>query len=390
MLKASLYKVDQPMAIPFGHAALKRVHADSIVLILEGGGLRGMGECAPRTYVTGESSDEVLEVAAGIDSARIAARILGTAPREVVRCMFHEGTAAYLGLPAGNNLACLFELAVLDLLARQAKRSVAGLVAEALSWPHPVAERCEIPFTHVLDFSADCAHPGPELTNAHAIKVKVNAELGRTVSLVRAVRAAAGRKPLLIVDANMSWDVATALRHADALSGFDVGLYEEPLARGNLTGAALLRRQAAMPVMLDESLCSLNDAHEAVASGACDAFNIRVAKCGGLLGAIHMVRFAREHRIRYQIGVQVAQVGPLIQAERQLALLCPGFLTMESGQHDRFFDEMVITPVPVIERLRHRIVIGPSTGLGVDPSPFLERFAWQGACHANAQFIQEF
>ena len=376
MLEARLYKVDQQMAKPFGHAALKRECADSIVLVLQYGKLWGMGECAPRAYVTGESSEGVLEAATRVDMTQIGVRIFGTSPSEVVRLMFEEGASCFLGLQQeGNNLACLFELAVLDLLARREGCSVARLIASALNWSEPVTESGEIPFSHVLDFSTDGCRPGTELVGARVIKIKADADVGRTVSSAQAVREVAGKEPLLIIDANMSWDMATAFRHAEALVGLGVGLYEEPLTGGDLVGASILRRTGGMSVMLDESLCSLSDAQRAVVAGACDAFNIRVAKCGGLLNSVRLIRFAREHGIRYQIGVQVAEVGPLIQAERQLALLCPGFLTMEAGQHDRFFSEMVVAPIPLINRPGHLIVISPVTGLGVQPTPLLDYFS---------------
>lgn len=118
--------------------------------------------------------------------------------------------------------------------------------------------------------------------------------------------------------------------------------------------------------MLDESVCTPEDARTAVESGACDAFNIRVAKNGGPVAASKMIDLARSNGLAFQIGVQVAEVGPLINASRALAFRHRDALTVEAGQSDRFFPDMVVSPRPVVCRATNTIAPARGHGFGLD------------------------
>ncbi|MBU2713766.1 enolase C-terminal domain-like protein [Zooshikella harenae] len=378
MFEAALYKVDQPMAISFSHAAFRRKNADSVVLLLQTSGITGIGECAPRKYVTGETSDAVLHAAAQVDLSFIYNRIFAASAKQVVKTMFENGTANYLGLPQSNSLECLFELAILDFLAQSEQCSVARLVADALNLTTLLIEETEYTFTHVLNFETDAKQLSAELSEVKVIKIKADRELKKTLSIIEAVRYQSGPVPLIIIDANMSWSIETTIQHIKALSQYNINFFEEPINKRNFIELAKLQKDFGISIMLDESLCYFSDAEEAVKLCACDAFNIRISKCGGLLKSIKFIQFARKHKLQYQIGVQVAEVGPLIAAERQLALLFKDFFTIESGQHDRFFPDMVITPVPEIDRNNHTVLIKPVTGLGVSKTSLLSQYTFAG------------
>lgn len=127
--------------------------------------------------------------------------------------------------------------------------------------------------------------------------------------------------------------------------------------------------------MLDESLCTPEDARTAVEARACDAFNIRVAKNGGPLRAARLIGHARRHGIAFQIGVQVAEVGPLINAGRALAFCHRDALTVEAGQSDRFFPEMIVSPRPVVDRRANTLAPAPGPGFGMTLNDAAEPWA---------------
>jgi L-alanine-DL-glutamate epimerase-like enolase superfamily enzyme len=103
----------------------------------------------------------------------------------------------------------------------------------------------------------------------------------------------------------------------------------------------------------------------AVTQDACDAFNIRISKCGGLVSSVRLIDFALRHGIAYQIGVQVAEVGPLINASRTMAFFYGRHFTAESGQSDRFFDTFVVSPAPAVDRKLNRISRPTGVGFGL-------------------------
>lgn len=140
----------------------------------------------------------------------------------------------------------------------------------------------------------------------HAIKLKVGRELPDDVAAVRAVAAAVGRETPLRLDANMAWrSVPTAGRAMRALADEStVAWFEQPLARENLGGMRLLREQTGLPVMADESVQSLRDAHAAAVAEAADVFNVYVSEAGGIQAAAAIFALATALDIPCIIGSQ--------------------------------------------------------------------------------------
>ena len=119
----------------------------------------------------------------------------------------------------------------------------------------------------------------------------------------------------LRIDANGAWPAAEALARLDALAPYRISCVEQPVAHGELAALAELRRQARVPVMLDESLTSLADAQAAIAAGACDLFNIRLSKCGGFLASLRLAAAAHGARLGYQLGCHPGESG-ILSADR--------------------------------------------------------------------------
>lgn len=369
MLDAKLFHVRQPMKFPFGHAAASRRCSDSIVLELTYDIFTGLGECAPRPYVTSETSTDVLQSCKQVDVSLLVRLLETLDARALIDELYGRGIAAIAGLPSGNNVICLFEMAILDIVAHREGLPLRDILAMAChihkNGSVVGANPAYILVTQVLDLDADIEQFLDQRGPFHFIKLKASNDLRENVRRAEFLRIRLGDDVPLIVDANMAWDVREAADNIKALHEMSVSLYEEPIAKGRYAELCKLRETLGVRIMLDESLCSYKDALIALRYDACDAFNIRVSKCGGLLNSIRLVELARERGIAYQIGVQVAEVGPLIAAERHLAFLCNDHLTVEAGQSDRFFDRLIVAPAPPVDRLTNTISLPSGTGLGV-------------------------
>jgi L-Ala-D/L-Glu epimerase len=363
--RARLYHVQLPMRTSFDHPAARRRTSESLVLRLTADGTHGVGECAPRPYVTGETTASVCAALGGVDVGAVTALLTRRDPAETLAALHRDGFARVFGVRGGNNLRCLLETAVLDWLGHRL-----GLNGRRLLPAGPgtgegaagAAGPAVLPVSQVLDLSLDAeeflATRGP----FHFVKIKAYEEIARDLRTVRTIRAKLGDGVPVMVDANMCWTPENALGHARRLADAGADWVEEPLAPRDWATLGALVRDGALRVMLDESVCTAEDARTAVASGACDAFNIRVSKNGGPLPAAALVALARRHGIRFQFGVQVAEVGPLINAGRALAFGHPDALTVEAGQSDRFFPEMIVEPPPAVDRLTN--TLRPFTGPG--------------------------
>ncbi len=124
-------------------------------------------------------------------------------------------------------------------------------------------------------------------------KLKLGAESAKTVDMrrssrtrelrdveqVRAVRSALGPEVRIRVDANEAWDLETAKATLAALEPFGIELAEQPVA--GLEAMAALAASTSIPLAGDESVATVDEAEEAVATGACNYTGIKLSKVGG-------------------------------------------------------------------------------------------------------------
>ena len=357
-----LYHVTLPMRYAFDHLANARRRSDSIVLELTHEGISGLGECAPRSYVTGETADGVLAEAFALDLSGLARAMAEPDSRETLARLRTSGIERVTGITGGPNLKCLFELALIDYFCRRDAISIAEALTddgEAGKLPR------SLPFSQVKDLKSDAASFLSSEAPFHFVKVKASNRCEIDATTISTIRTTLGPDVPIAIDVNMAWSRDEAAIRIPELIDCGVDWFEEPLAKGDFAGCAALAARTGAKIMLDESLASLADARAALHEGACAAFNIRISKVGGLLPAMHLVDFARRYDVAFQIGVQVAEVGPLVSAGRHLGFQVPDALTLEAGQSDRFFETPVVTPFPVPDRSTNHVERPAGRGLGV-------------------------
>jgi len=96
----------------------------------------------------------------------------------------------------------------------------------------------------------------------------------------------------LWADANGGYDEATALAVAPKLASLGVPVLEQPLPANRLTGYQTLKRQGALPIIMDEGLVSCVELEEFIKLGLLDGVAIKVARCGGLTEARRQIETA--------------------------------------------------------------------------------------------------
>jgi L-alanine-DL-glutamate epimerase-like enolase superfamily enzyme len=94
---------------------------------------------------------------------------------------------------------------------------------------------------------------------------------------------------------------------------------EQPVARDDLDGLRRVTATIRERVIADESVGTPEEATRLASMGACDVFNIRVSKCGGLLRSARIARVARAAGLDCIVGAQVGESGILSAAGRHLA-----------------------------------------------------------------------
>jgi L-alanine-DL-glutamate epimerase-like enolase superfamily enzyme len=254
-------------------------------------GHTGYGEATVVPVWSGETSASAEAIVRDI----FAPLLVGADPLEFGRLMETvEGSVI-----ANPFTKAAVEMALLDVAAKLLKVPVHVLLGGSRRAP-------EIP----LKFSIGAFSPKEAARVARhavalglrAVKVKVGLDVGGDIARVEAVRSEVGEDFRVAVDANGGWTEADARRAIPSLERLHVNALEQPLRRGDFLGCARLRQQTGIPLMLDESIFTPQDALVAIREHACDLISIYPGKNGGMLRSLQIAQMAANAGLQCIIG----------------------------------------------------------------------------------------
>jgi L-alanine-DL-glutamate epimerase-like enolase superfamily enzyme len=199
-----------------------------------------------------------------------------------------------------------------------------------------------------------------------AVKVKVGLDVTEDIARVEAVRSTVGDKIRVAVDGNGGWTESDARRAIPHLERLNINAIEQPLRRGDFRECARLRQRTSIPIMLDESIFTRQDALEAIREDACDLISIYPGKNGGILRSLEIAQMAAAAGIECVIGSNL-EMDLGSAAMLHLAVAMPGLA--QSVDHDiigPLYYEKHFTSTPI--RFRNGCAVLPDgPGLGVEP-----------------------
>jgi L-alanine-DL-glutamate epimerase-like enolase superfamily enzyme len=100
-------------------------------------------------------------------------------------------------------------------------------------------------------------------------------------------------------DANGGYDEKTALEVLPKLADIGVKLIEQPLPSNRLNGYRRLKKQGALPIIMDEGVVSAQDLEEFFELGCCDGVAMKPARCGGITGARNQIDLLEKHKLMF-------------------------------------------------------------------------------------------
>lgn len=168
------------------------------------------------------------------------------------------------------------------------------------------AKRCQVDVTEQV-FIHDWNTAEAELDTilAHGtrrLKIKIGVNPTADLGAVRHVRAFVGPNIELRVDANhaYSFDDSKLLYHH--LADLGILAFEEPLHLRDWPRLRALREHLGIPIILDESILSLDDLRAAIAGQALDVLNVKLTRVGGITLAHEYIALCQQHGIGVVIG----------------------------------------------------------------------------------------
>ncbi len=364
------FSFDIPMQRHFEHASHTHTSSKGVLVKVTSGDCEGWGEAAPRAYVTGESVDSVFNDLQQLDVKKLRA---GFDIANYQNCLDQlidlEG---YFHKQPGPSSLCALELALLDLVLKHHQLHLEQFLADLHGRKSDV-----LPVGRYV-YAIGLADADEELERLHktsqkapaVIKIKANNNfdaLEKTLIKVRSLFA----DTTLCLDANEGWTPQQLLSVGGMLKKNGVAWVEEPLPARSWQALKTFRKEVGIPVLLDESFSSREDAIRGDEQEAYDALNIRLSKCGGVIRSLNAINLANALNKGFYFGVHVGEVGPLWVAQRKIALCFPGAWGMEVGKQDIWFEAPTTLPEYSVDRSLHQFTQTPGFGLGVVPSPFL-------------------
>lgn len=367
------YHVRIPLRRPIRHASHTRTETDNLVVgcRLEDGS-QGYGEGVPREYVTGETIDGTISLLKRSDLPGYLARQDCRRFEDVVDLAAHLTLVSVPDDPRackGNAARCAVELALLDAFSRHFQQPLSRLTQ--LLAPELAQSKGRVRYSGAITSST-----GRKATLAgwkmwafgfQQCKVKVGIAGHDDVDRLRRIRKGLGRKMDIRIDANEAWSPSKVVQRIQELEPFGITSAEQPVAHEQAQVLAAVRKQVRTPIMLDESLCGMIDAEDAVRNQTCDLFNIRLSKCGGFIPSLRLVQFARQHGLGYQLGCQVGETALLSAAGRHFACTVPDIRYLE-GSYDHHLVREALGTTDITFGLGGRApaLTGPGLGVEVD------------------------
>jgi L-alanine-DL-glutamate epimerase-like enolase superfamily enzyme len=294
-ISLSIAPLELPLVHPFTIARGTEYSAQTAVFRLTSDGITGIGESVPIARY-GESVESVTRF---FDTHRLGSSdpfhfeaLLSADIPPAARCGLDIALHDWLGKTCGQPL---YRLLGLDP-ARTPLTSFTIGIGDPETTMQKVAEIGDHPVMKVKLGSGDAAQ---EIATVEMIRSKYTGTIR--------------------IDANEGWSAEQAVAVLDEMKRFDIEFCEQPIKAGSPEQLRYVRERSPIPIVTDED--SLNASDLPKLYGCVDGVNVKLAKSGGIRGALLMIHTARAMGFKIMLGCMVesqisataaAQISPLV------------------------------------------------------------------------------
>lgn len=288
--KLEVFPVNYPVTSHFKFFTKPERPAVFVKITCESGAV-GWGQSVPThtwSYETPESVLSTLE-------KYLAPALIGRDPFDIAGAHAAMNRAIAPSFSTGMPIAKAgVDLALHDLLGRLRGKSMPEL------WGRKPLDRITLSWT-VNPTSLAEIEPLMEEGRKRGYRnfnVKIAPDPKFDLELCRTVRKLAPQC-FLWADANGGYDAKTALEVAPKLADIGVNILEQPVAANRLTGFRALKKQGALPIVMDEGVVSSTELLEFIELGLLDGVAMKPARTGGLWDARRQVEILQEHNLLF-------------------------------------------------------------------------------------------
>jgi L-Ala-D/L-Glu epimerase len=350
----TFFPLSIPLKAPFvtSLGALEAVES-VVVRITTNEGLTGWGECNPFWSINGETQETCLAV-----GKHIARVLIGHDATDI------EGLHARMDrlIFANNSIKSAFDIACHDIAAQAAGLPLFRYLGGTEN------RRLITDYTVSLGTKEKMAADAQTIISNgfQVIKVKLGGAPQEDIERVLAIRAAIGDPVPLRIDANQGWSPEQAILVLNALGDMNIQHCEEPIPRWRFMQLRRVKEASPIPIMADESCCDHRDAERLIELGACQRFNIKLGKSGGLFKAKKIIALA-------EAAGMAVQIGGFLESRLAWTAAAHLALTSDAVRYCDMDTPLMFTQDPVVGGLTYgaggTITLPPALGLGATTDP---------------------
>jgi L-alanine-DL-glutamate epimerase-like enolase superfamily enzyme len=240
-------------------------------------------------------SYETMESVAGTLRDYLAPPLIGRDPLDIAGAHQAMNKAIAPSFSTGMPIAKAgIDLALHDLAGKLAGKSLPEL------WGRKPVERINLSWTvnpKTLDEAGALVEEGKKRGYRH-FNIKVAPDVKFDVELASTVRRLAP-DCFLWADANGGYDTETALIAAPRLKDAGVNVLEQPVAANRLSGFAAVRKQGALPILMDEGIVNHVELEEFIRLGLLDGVAMKPQRTAGLWDARRQVEILEREKLMF-------------------------------------------------------------------------------------------
>jgi L-alanine-DL-glutamate epimerase-like enolase superfamily enzyme len=357
-----------PFRTNFKHALATRKKTSAVIFEIVGAdGVRGYGEAAPRKYVTGESVPSTM---GALERAAEKLSHLELNPAQDVSAKLTAWDAvSKADLHHAPSAQCAVELALLDLFGKLLEKPVIDLLGPQ--------QTTRIFYSGVLSKGPPHEAPpilkGMQAIGLKQVKIKVGRDLKSDLERVKLSQSILGEDIELRIDANGAWSVKEAVEKIKRFGDCGIRIVEQPLPADHREDYPLLKKKIdpGIDIILDEGICTLEDARWFVQNQGASGFSLKVSKHGGLRNTLAIYQLASANGFVCQLGCHVGETSILTAAGRIFAGLAQRLTAYEGAYgHLLLTRDIVENPLqfgPCGEYDLGDLTTSPGLGIQIDP-----------------------
>lgn len=355
-----IYQAPIRLKKPFVISLGTMTHAQNLIVkITTNSGIIGFGECSPFMTINGESMETGFVVA-----HYLGKKLMGMNPLEINTCSNAMDSVIF----GNSSIKSAFDMALYDIAAQHAEmplyRFLGGKNDKILLTDYTISigEKKEMAEDALLIKNRGFQY----------IKVKVGESKEKDIERIKEIRKVIGDEIPLRLDANQGWNTPDTIEILNAVADCNIQFCEEPIARWNFMEMPEISKYSPIPVMADESCCNQHDAKRLIEIRACNLFNVKLGKSGGIFTALKIKELAEKAGINMQIGGFLeSRLG--FTASAHLALTSRNILYFDFDTPLMLTDDPVIGGMEYNEKGKIELPEIPGLGASIDPA-FLKLF----------------